>query len=113
MKTLWFISLCSTVLWAYAGQGVNQAALLEKCDLPADEPVILFTVSWCGTCKAFKATLKDNNIDYYEIDAESSPKNTAAFACAGGQFYPHVIVDGKAVTFTPKDLSEAFQPYAK
>ena len=41
---------------------------------PADPPrVIVYTTSWCGSCYMAKRYLRENDIDYQEIDIERVP----------------------------------------
>lgn len=71
---------------------------------PAPETLTLYTTSWCPFCLKLKAALREDEIDYAEIDIEDTP-DAAAFVAAhndGNHVVPTVhFPSGEIVTNPP------------
>jgi glutaredoxin len=74
--------LCLLVAVAFAWRGLRGAAAATgdrsrsaqaAGDGAPQNPVRLYTASWCPHCKHAKAWLKAQHIDYAELDVESDP----------------------------------------
>lgn len=90
-------------------KGEIDMAILDRCALPT-EPIIVFTAVWCSTCKALKQRMNSQGIAFHEIDAE---QNSHEFDCAGGQYYPWLLVEGRVVNIASgQALEKALRPYA-
>lgn len=96
-----------------AARGEIDTAMLAKCGLPTYEPVIVFTTTWCSSCKQMKSILSQKGISYHEIDAEKTSAGRSGFRCSGGTGYPHLIVEGRQVDITNgNELHNALDPYS-
>ncbi|PID65177.1 MAG: hypothetical protein CR977_02075 [Gammaproteobacteria bacterium] len=90
-------------------RGEIDTEILNRCALPI-EPVIIFTTTWCSTCKTLKQRMNSQRIAFHEIDAE---KNTEMFSCVGGKYYPWLLVEGRVVNIASgQALEKALRPYA-
>ncbi len=90
-------------------RGEIDMEILNRCALPT-EPIIIFTATWCGTCKTLKQRMSSQRIAFHEIDAE---KNGEMFSCAGGKYYPWLLVEGRVVNIASgQALEKALKPYA-
>lgn len=95
-----------------AADRIIDTTLLSKCDLPIDEPVIVFTATWCGACAQLKSSLNSYGIAYYEVDAEKTRAGRQAFRCTGGNGYPHLLVEGRSINVSSgRALTNALAPY--
>lgn len=91
-------------------KGEIDMEILNRCALPI-EPIIVFTATWCSTCKALKGRMNSRGIVFHEIDAEA---NSDTFSCVGGEYYPWLLVEGRVVNITNgRELEKALSPYAK
>lgn len=93
-------------------KGEIDTTMLAKCGLPTYEPVIVFTTTWCGSCRQMRSLLSQKGIAYHEIDAEKSKNGRSGFRCSGGRGYPHLIVEGRVVDVTDGNaLHNSLDPY--
>ncbi len=71
---------------------------------------VIYTVDWCSNCKRLKSMLDNEHADYFEINVEASKENMLAFHCAGGESYPHFVLDGKIVDISSgRELHDAIK----
>lgn len=65
-------------------------------DMASAVAVLMLSTSWCGYCKAARQTLQAKQIDWCELDIETSAEGAARHASVGGRGVP-VFVSGDRV----------------
>lgn len=78
--------------------GRDSAAVAEARALVGDEPVLMFSASWCGYCKRLRADLERAGIPFTELDIEASTRNNRAWRLLGGRAVPFTLVGERAVS---------------
>ncbi len=69
------------------------------------DTVVLYATSWCGYCEKTRNLLKENNIDYVELDIEESNEAKLEFDRLEGNGIPLVLIKGKVVEgYAPKTV---------
>ncbi|MCV6979195.1 mycoredoxin [Mycolicibacterium pulveris] len=67
----------------------------------AENPVIMYTTSWCGYCFRLKKVLQAEGIEFTEVDIESDPESAEFVASVNGgnQTVPTLkFADGSTLT---------------
>lgn len=65
--------------------------------------IIVFTTSWCPSCKEIRNILDRNNVDYVELDIETDDAIYDEYDRLGGEYIPFIIYNGKVVDFRRED----------
>lgn len=75
------------------------------------QPVILmYGTQWCPYCKKQRAYFDENEIEYYEIDAEGSDNGRLAFRILQGGGYPLTYVGYRRFDgYKPDEIARALQ----
>jgi len=73
--------------------------------------VIVYSSSWCPWCTRAKEFLKENKIDFKEIDIESDPKAAQEIVEKSGQMgVPVIEIDGKIIVgFNEPEIRKALK----
>ncbi len=67
------------------------------------DAVVLYATSWCGYCEKTRKLLKENNIDYIELDIEASSEAKQEFDSLDGNGIPLVLIKGRVIEgYAPK-----------
>lgn len=71
--------------------------------------VILYSTSWCTSCRATRQYLTQQGIPYLEFDIEKSSKAYKEHKSLGGRGVPVVLVKGVVIQgYNPNALSRAY-----
>ena len=60
--------------------------------------VVIYSTSWCPTCKVAKRYFADKKIPYTDIDVEQSRDGAAEFKRLGGGGVPLLVINGNQMT---------------
>lgn len=73
--------------------------------------VIVYSSSWCPWCDRAKQFLKENKIDFKEIDIESDPKAAQEMVEKSGQMgVPVIDIDGRIIVgFNEPEIRKALK----
>ena len=61
-------------------------------DVSPDHDVVIFTAPWCGYCDQARRFLEHEDVDFLEIDIESSTSANNRFQEAGGRGVPLTFI---------------------
>lgn len=78
-------------------------------DAPAPQTaqagIVMFTTSWCPSCKRAKAYLSGKGVPYREMDVEQSAEARQQFMQLGGRGVPLILVGNKRMDgFDPNTM---------
>ena len=59
--------------------------------------VVLYATSWCGYCEKTRDLFEQRNIQYIELDIESSLEGKTEFDQLGAKGIPLVLIKGRVV----------------
>ena len=59
--------------------------------------VVLLSTAWCGYCKATRAFLQRNRVQFQEYDVERSDRGRQLYQAVGPFGVPVVLVDGAPI----------------
>jgi glutaredoxin len=62
---------------------------------PARADVVMYTTSWCASCKKAKAYLTGKGVPFRELDVEQSAEAHQQFQQLGGKGVPLILVGNK------------------
>jgi len=79
-------------------QSVMQGHFYED-DTPA---VVMYGASWCGYCKQMRKYFNENDIQYFELDAEGSAKNK--YTILRGSGFPLIYIGYRRINGANIDL---------
>jgi len=60
--------------------------------------VVIYTTSWCSSCKTAKRYFKQHNVTYTEYDVETSRKGQRDFKRMNGRGVPLILVGQQRLT---------------
>ncbi|SRR5690349_14421642 len=87
----WSISLACVALAACARPApVDEAALRATV---GDQPVVLLSAEWCGYCARQREDFRRWGVAFDELDVESDPAGSRAYALLRGRGVPIVLVN--------------------
>lgn len=80
----------------------------EQRAIAESKKVVIYSTSWCPTCKVAKSYMDSNGIAYREVDVEKSPEGAEEYRAHGGSgSVPLIVVgDQKMVGFSSQQLKE-------
>lgn len=100
--------LCLAVL-AWPGRG--DSAVTRARALVGDDPVLMFSASWCGYCQRLRTDLTRARIAFTELDIEASTANNRAWRLLGGRAVPFTLVGERVVSgYAPQRIRELAAP---
>jgi len=73
----------------------DQRKSTAPVDATSDEKVILFSASWCGTCKKAKRYFRRKGVRFTEYDIEKSSKGRRLYRNLGATGVPVILVGKK------------------
>ncbi len=101
------LALSALVLWRSTQQSVAVA------DISPDHELVFFSATWCGYCDRARHWLNQQQVNYIEIDVESSTEANRLWRAAGGRGVPHVLVgDQKIAGYAPEAYARALSQEA-
>jgi len=66
------------------------------------QPVTIFTTTWCGHCRRLKRQFEESGISYTEVDIEADTSRTGEIEAASGGFRTVPTVEvGKSLLVNP------------
>jgi len=72
------------------------------------EPVVFYGTDWCGNCKMTREYLRENNIPFFEYDAEKSPEGQRQFKALQGNGVPLLLVKNNVIRgYNPDAIQRA------
>lgn len=96
------LALSALVLWRGAQQSLTVA------DISPDHELVFFSATWCGYCDRARLWFDQQQVNYLEIDMESSTEANRLWREAGGRGVPHVLVgDRKIHGYAPEAYARA------
>jgi glutaredoxin len=89
-RTGWLILLLlAVVVWRFSAQVGSD---LSAADISPDHEVVMFSAEWCGYCDQARNYLVENQIEFLEIDIESSVEANDRWRQAGGRGVPLTFI---------------------
>lgn len=102
--------LIGIVLGVVLALGAMQLTRAPDYGAKYSSEVILYSTSWCPSCKKTRAYLKQQGIPYVEFDIEKSSVAYKEHKSLGGRGVPLLLVNGILIQgYDPVALSRAYQ----
>lgn len=78
-----------------AGIGTYESVSYDTSNVDAGKEVIIFSASWCGTCKKAKKYLRRQGIPFTEYDIEKGSRAKSLYKELGATGVPVILVGKK------------------
>lgn len=81
--------LLALVVWALLSSSTTS---LQARDISPEHDVVMFAAEWCGYCDQARAYLERNQVNFLEIDIDSSTQANQQWRDAGGRGVPLTFI---------------------
>lgn len=71
---------------------------ISASDFSAEHEVVIFTAPWCGYCNKARAHLNEREVNFLEIDIESSANASQQWRDAGGRGVPLAFFQAQRIS---------------
>ncbi len=103
-----FVGLSVAALW-HTGQ-----TQLTAADISSEHELVFFSAPWCGHCDRARIWLDAQDVDYLEINIESSTDAHDLWREAGGRGVPLVLVgETRIAGYAPAAFADALKVQAE
>jgi glutaredoxin len=83
---------------------------LQARDISPEHDVVMFAAEWCGYCDQARAWLERNEVNFLEIDIDSSTDAQRQWREAGGRGVPLTFIgDQRMAGFSPEAYGQALE----
>ena len=101
------IALVAIVVVALLATSVSETTAR---DISPDHDVVMFAAEWCGYCDQARAFFQQHQIDFLEIDIESSTEANRQWRDAGGRGVPLTFIgDQRIAGFSAPAYDQALE----
>jgi glutaredoxin len=83
------LALLAAVVWALLS---TSASSLKARDISPEHDVVMFSAEWCGYCDQARAYLERQQVNFLEIDIDSSTEANQQWRDAGGRGVPLTFI---------------------